>query len=245
MKRRARVVAGVVAALCMVTATGGEATAGQGHSNRDVAFYSGVGHAGAATASGLGAARVLTVDGTYDGKWPGEQSCRPSAASIAFGGRRITRLAGWSLGRLGPIYALGYLRSHASAVARDIDYIVLYDPGSPEDFDGSCDSAPQVDASNVLAWWLGMPSADHRLVIIAGALTASEDYRSIQETYFPAIRAAGAAIRRRVLVCGYDLDHEQTYEQYASLMIGPRLQTVPASRSCPAEGAYPVRGWNP
>ncbi|WP_146060242.1 hypothetical protein [Amycolatopsis sp. CA-128772] len=236
---------GVVTALCMTMATDGQAAAGQHRSTRDVVFYSGVGHAGAETASSLGASRVLTVDGSYDGKWPGDQPCRPSAASIAFGGKHITRLAGWSLGRLGPIYALGYLRTHAPAVARDIDYVVMYDPGSPDDFDGSCDSAPQVDASNVLAWWLGMPGTDHRLVIIAGTLTASDNYRSIRETYFPAIRAAGPAIRLRVLVCGYDLDHEQTYEQHASLMVGPRLQTVPAPRTCPDEGTHLMRGWNP
>ncbi|MGW4523626.1 hypothetical protein [Amycolatopsis sp. NPDC004378] len=245
MKIRSLAATGVATALFLTCGVAGEAAAGQDRIIENVVFYSGVGHAGAETAQSLGAARVLTVDGTFDGRWPGQQSCQPDASAVAFGGYRITRLAGWSLGRLGPIYALGYLRSHAPAVARDIDYIVMYDPGSPEDFNGSCDSAPQVDASNVLAWWLGMPGTDHRLVVVAGTLTATDDYESIRGTYFPAIRAAGLATRLRVLVCGYDLDHEQAYEKYARLMTGPRLLTVPAALSCPAQSGRPVPGWNP
>jgi hypothetical protein len=230
-----------IAVLAFVTLSAQQAAATEWSDT--VAYYSGIGHAGAGEARALRVGRVLTVDGSYDGPWPSGVSCTPSAAATNFAGQDVNRLAGWSLGRLGPIYALNYLRTHDQLEARTINYIIMYDPGSPDDFSGSCDTDPRVAASATLTWWLGMPDTDHRLVVIAGQLTQTSDYQSIRQTYFPAIVAAGPRVRHRVLVCGYDLDHDASYSRYAALMVAHRLPTTPTA--CPRQGTQPVLGWNP
>jgi len=210
-----------------------------------VTYYSGLGHAGSSTAQSRGVDRNLTEDGSYDGQWKPAALCVPDARAVSFGGKDINRLAGWSLGRLGPIYALKYLKDHNPAAAQRINYVVLYDPGAPKDF-GSCDyDRTNVQADTTLAWWLGL-SGDNRLIIMSGNLTATNRHQTIQDAYFPAIKQAGSAIRSRVLVCNYKLKHEAVFNNYSSLMVSPtRLSTQQGLDSCPKQGKSSVWGWNP
>lgn len=211
-----------------------------------VTYYSGVGTAGAQTARNLGVARVLTDNGSFDGPWHSNTKCAPNASAVNFAGKDITRLAGWSLGRLGPIYALKYLKDHnGTEAARHINYVVLFDPGAPADF-GSCDyNHPNVRADQTLAWWLSL-STDNRLVIMSGNDTAVNRHQTIQNAYFPAIKAAGTAVRQRVLVCNYTLNHEDTYNRNAGVMTNDaRISTLQGLNSCPRQGTQQVWGWNP
>ena len=168
-----------------------------------------------------------------------------SSNAVNFAGKDINRLAGWSLGRLGPIYALKYLKDHNPAAAKRINYVILFDPGAPADF-GACDyNQTTVKASSTLAWWLGL-SSDNRLIVLSGNLTATNHHQTIQTAYFPAIKQAGSATRHRVLVCNYSLSHQAVYNNYAYLMTASaRLGTSQGFGSCPKQGSSSVWGWNP
>lgn|GEM_PF-3810812 len=191
-----------------------------------VTYYSGSGNAGSPKAQSLSVNRNLTQNGSYDGRWSPATQCVPDARSVSFADKDINRLAGWSIGRLGPIYALKYLKDHNPAAASRINYVILFDPGAPSDF-GTCDyNRTTVQADSTLAWWLGL-SGDNRLIIMSGDLTATNHHQTIQNAYFPAIKQAASAVRQRVLVCNYSLSHDATYNNYAYLMTSPsRLATT-------------------
>jgi hypothetical protein len=211
-----------------------------------VVYYSGKGSAGAPKARILGVDRDLTADGSYDGKWTPSMHCVPDQRAVNFASKDINRLAGWSLGRLGPIYALKYMRDHnQTARAKRINYVLMYDPGAPADF-GDCDyDHPKVQADSTLAWWLQL-SSDNRFVILSGNDTAINHHETIQRAYFPAIKRAGTIVRKQVMVCNYELSHEATYNNYAYLMTNnARLFTTQGLDSCPRQGSTRVWGWNP
>ncbi len=210
-----------------------------------VAYYSGLGSAGSPKANNLGVDRNLTYDGSYDGRWKPGVSCVPDSNAIKFASKDINRLAGWSVGRLGPIYALRYLKDHNPEAARRINYVVMFDPGAPSSFD-KCDyNRTTVQADTTLAWWLGL-SDSNRLIIMSGKPTATNHHETIQNAYFPAIKQAGTGVRTRVLVCNYGLDHNATYNNYAYLMTASyRLSTAQGFSSCPKQGSAAVWGWNP
>jgi uncharacterized protein YraI len=123
-----------------------------------------------------------------------QSPCGAKGGSANFGdtigGRPVTTLAGFSSGRLGPLY---YLRTSPSRGAK-ITRIVLFDPGNKSDL-SVCDPG----ASQTYADWLRrVPSA--KLIILAGARTGENRHQGIQDIYFaPAIR--GTAVAKRVIVC--------------------------------------------
>lgn len=140
------------------------------------------------------------------------------------GDRRVTTLAGWSLGRLGPTYLLYWFFERS----REINSIVLFDPGSYDDYfgEGSCDLS--YDQSELYSRWLSL-SPDNRLLILAGEVTKDQKtavgpiaHRGIQEALFPKIR--GTALSSQVLVCNYDaLDHPAVLREFAGVeTMGPR-----------------------
>jgi hypothetical protein len=133
------------------------------------------------------------------------------------GNRRVTTLAGWSLGRLGPTYIMQY---NFARVAASIDQIILYDPGSYDEYfgDGSCDT--HFDQSRVYADWLSV-NPNNRLVILAGKVTRDvyhpdaqgHYYQGIQQALFP--RLTGTPLGAQVLVCDYhDLDHPEVLSNF-------------------------------
>lgn len=122
------------------------------------------------------------------------------------GGGHVTNLAGWSLGRLGPIF---FLKDASAAERKAVTYVVLIDPGTKDEL--TCDRS--VHAGSVLASWL-QHSPNAHLIVISGDVSrhdASPDghgSRGIQESYFNAIRAThDQSVRNRVLTCNYAIDH--------------------------------------
>jgi hypothetical protein len=189
-------------------------------------FYSGQGAAGVDYAAPF-ADVMLSENGTRDLADWAAGDCSPVQADDAAIG--ATTLAGHSLGRLGPIYAL-----QNSQVRNTVRYVLMFDPGAIETF--GCDRA--AGASQVLSSWLASNSAN-RLVIMAGEFTAPDAHRSIQDVYFaPAIRDTNQA--GQVLVCNVENDgqpwsHDDVVRGYAWMI------DQPAPSSCPSG----FLGWNP
>jgi hypothetical protein len=124
------------------------------------------------------------------------------------GDRRVTTLAGWSLARLAPSYALQY---NFARVAASIDSIILYDPGSVDDYAGGCDG--NWEGRLYSEWLKANPNA--RLLVLAGEVTRDEEhpdssgrlYRGIRENLFNDY-ISGTPQARQVRVCNYnDLSH--------------------------------------
>lgn len=217
-----------------------------------VAYYSGVNSAGAGQADALQVARVLTdaPNATFDGQWTSGVKCSPNKNAVNFAGANIKRLAGFSLGRLGPVYALNYLRWHNGAeYANSIDYVVMFDPGNSVDLlsSDSCDRyGTAADAGNTLGWWLTQPNTDHRLVILSGSRTAEQQHKGIQEAYFNVIRRNWPAARSKIIVCNYTYGHDATFSNLKSEMVNAtRISTAQGVNSCPRQGNAQVWGWNP
>ncbi len=204
-------------------------------------YYSGLGDAGWAQAQPY-ASVSLTDNGTHNtNDWTTGPRCSTAGATsfpTSIGGRTVTTAAGWSLGRLGPIYLLKQSATYAS----NIHYILMFDPASYTTMSSSCDAT--IGASAALASWLSS-NPGNRLVIMAGYETA--DYRhpvngyahaGIQNYYFPSIR--GRAIANQVLVCnvetnGVPWSHQDTYTNYAWMISQPPPSTCPSN----------FLGWHP
>lgn len=145
-------------------------------------------------------------------------------------GRTVTTLAGWSLGRMGPIYAIGRDRQ----LRRQVNFILIYDPGSLGDMTPSCD--PIVGTSKILHSWLS-ENTGNRLMILAGARTKDSgsggSHQGIQRVWLSHLRGE---VSRRVTVCNFDrLGHRETLASYAHLMAeGPRSTCPPGAT-----------GWHP
>lgn len=176
------------------------------------------------------------------------------------GGKPVTTLAGWSAGRLGPLY---YLARASSAQEMRINYILLIDPGSYSELSSSCDS--HIGAGNLLANWL-LQSSSHHLVVLAGDVTADTNHpisgyahAGIQNVYFNAIRslaarsAANARIRAQVLVCNYSMPGINVNNQasigksHDQMFFGGNKYTEQAAlASCPAvSGMNSGVSWHP
>lgn len=179
------------------------------------------------------------------GAWRGGPDCGTAKADdfpTQVGNRRLTTLAGFSVGRLGPIY---FLRQNPGRRA-SITYILLFDPGSLSDYRSRCDRWwPQ---SQLLAQWLSV-SPNNRVAILAGRLTRDWGTRNgrfahqgIQETLFPRIR--GRAIAAQVTVCNYDaMGHWQVFNNFKHKMNEAPIRAT----TCPvaADGTRPNASWHP
>jgi hypothetical protein len=198
-------------------------------------FYSGDGDAGANRA---GAAKwILTADAGrgYNGSWVSTTKCDPSkAANVppSVHGENITTLAGFSKGRLGPIYYLRYDLKNAPPRAAQVNYVLLYDPGTHHELEVSCDSNPSIAPRDALRSWLSLNPAN-KLVILAGSATEPENHRGIEDYYLRSLSAT--TTQRQVLVCDTGRSHESVMTTFAP-MIG-----APAPSSCPIE----TLRWNP
>lgn len=174
-----------------------------------------------------------------------------------------TALAGWSLGRLGPIYAL----ARASATQeQQITYILMIDPGGYNQMATGCDSSKlQITlfkyetAGQILAGWLRDNPSAH-LVILAGDVTADPlntvngyAHAGIQNFYFNDIRAAGSSAVSRTLVCNYSVpgtnvhdnnslenSHHVMYEHTNQFIQGPPLTSCPS-----VSGLIQGDSWHP
>lgn len=185
-------------------------------------------------------------------RWTGQNCATDKADDFpeVISGKPVTTLAGWSIGRLGPMY---FLEQVADGQKRDnIKQIILFDPGSKAEYERNvCDQ--RYDQSALLAKWLG-ESTTHHLTILAGEVTddkshpsANHGHAGIQNVLFPDIR--GKAIKDQVLVCNYvyagtdrDLSHRDTYSKF-SYLLG---QSPSNLTSCPAASGVDLQaGWRP
>jgi hypothetical protein len=158
-----------------------------------------------------------------------------------------TNLAGWSKGRLGPVYALA--RANSSQLQR-LRTVLMVDPGSYDELSSSCDnravavgySSAKQRPGSILARWLKANGSGH-LVILAADATA--DYRhpvngsahaGIQNVYFNDLRRAGTDLSR-VLVCNYTqqagtwagrTNHQAAYLASQGLLSRPPTTTCPS-----------------
>lgn len=165
--------------------------------------------------------------------------------SLLYGknGKQLTTLAGWSAGRLGPVYFL----SSKSPWKAMISHIMLIDPGSDVYLDASsCDA--KYDQSRLYADWLAR-SARNRLTILAGDPTAHCrpgpcDFAGIKKKVFPRIishpKIGNRSIRNQVTVCYYaKLIHEDAWLR----LRGAMNSAPPNPTTCPAVRGY--TGWHP
>ncbi|BCL31021.1 hypothetical protein GCM10017557_58800 [Streptomyces aurantiacus] len=170
-------------------------------------------------------------------------SCRLAAV---YEGKKVTTLAGWSVGHLGPAYSLAVNPEKTA----QINTIVLYDPGSYANFferrpweDAPCDL--KYDQSQLYADWLGK-NKDNRLIILAGEDTKDRNiwgeggtHEGIQQALFPKIRTSDQ-LSSQVPVCNYDdMKHRDVLANCMSVM------TAGPQPACPTTPVQPDTVWHP
>ena len=168
----------------------------------------------------------------------------------------VSTLAGWSRGRLGPIYFLALASPQQQA---QIHTIILFDPGDTTNFaDGSCDSDYDINA--LLANWLQSDSANRLLIftgavteewasstpssssfigaLISGQLKPQETFAGLWQYYLAGIWNQPFAAQ--ALICDYPyMGHDQVLEDVAGFVQDP-------PDTCPSapDGQQPI-SWNP
>jgi hypothetical protein len=167
-------------------------------------FYSGLGQAGAKDVSSRSAVRLVQSDkppliaDPFDGRWTTDTQCDISAAvprQLPPTGEPITALAGYSLGRLGPIYFL----ENREAWPSQVSYILLLDPGNESEMAPSCDNWTNIDPTKALASWLSLHSSN-RLVVMAGPVTQKDHLAGLKKHY---LKDLSPAEERQVMICEY------------------------------------------
>lgn len=160
-----------------------------------------------------------------------------------FNGKLVTTLAGWSIGRLGPIY---FLEQEHDTRRYNIDYIALFDPGDYDQYTAGCDLRDAyhgASQSETMARWMEM-SDNNRLVIFAGEIAERDRHAGIQYGLFPEIKADDN-IRDQVIVCNYDgMRHEEIYENFRDVVNQPKIVTEDDCPDDPRPGSN-VLGWRP
>jgi hypothetical protein len=177
--------------------------------------------------------------------------CDPTeGANIPTG---VNTLAGWSLGRLGPVY---FLAAASGTQRAEVHRIVLFDPGSTLSFTtrvpsflqfiwpAPCDT--KFNINSLLADWLSSNSANHLLVLTGLDSEEHEDgtvgrskYAGLWKYYFAGIWNQPFASRAQI--CDYnDLDHEHVLSDFAWVVNHPPSTCPPAPSS-----QHPLTPWNP
>jgi len=129
----------------------------------------------------------------------------------------VSTLAGWSKGRLGPIY---FLRSGTDAQIAAVHTIILFDPGNSSTFGGlSCDSTANPNV--VLAKWLMKGPNTNRLFILSGHDTEEKRFKYFGRSTFNGLRRyylgriQGTALAKQTLICDYNnLSHQAVIDGY-------------------------------
>jgi hypothetical protein len=137
-------------------------------------------------------------------------NCRTSGATnIPLG---VSTLAGWSLGRLGPIYVLAGDRPRWPQIHR----IILFDPGSSTNMSGCDKSMSHPSINDLLAEWLVSNSAN-RLEVYTGHDTEERNFETghanfggLWHYYFA--RIWNQPFASQVRVCDYpEASHEDVF----------------------------------
>lgn len=165
----------------------------------------------------------------------------------------VATLAGWSVGRLGPIY---FLQGASEAQLRRIKTIILLDPGNTGSFvpyrvagipvlrRDRCDW--KIDINGYLASWLKREG--NRLIILTGRTTEEKEddsnpnsrstFAGLWHYYLAGIWNQEFA--ERAMVCDYNyMSHEDIMRQFAGAVNSP-----PASCPVAQNGQHPTQ-WHP
>ncbi len=198
------------------------------------------------------------------GDWSGASDCSDVKVNQLMQNlpSTVNTLAGWSEGRLGPIY---YLAAATQEQKDRIHTIILFDPGNTSDFtNGSCDTNPKYDINTFLADWLRSNPAN-RLIIYTGLRSEEgnpgpypqpfveqlQDGTLLQQPYINNETFAGLwkyylagiwnqPFANQAQICDYNgMSHEDVLANFAYTVQHP-------ISSCPvaADGQKPV-AWNP
>jgi hypothetical protein len=171
------------------------------------------------------------------GTWRGGSSCTPANA-VSHTPTGVEILAGWSKGRLGPIYFLEGARSRWS----EIHWILLFDPGQSGEMKGNCDEQVKPSINSLLANWLKSNPANH-LIVLTGWVSEEKSgsksvFGGLWHYYFAGIWNQPFA--NQALVCDYNnLSHEEVIRRFAWDIQNPLT-------GCPnASGAPSPTAWHP
>lgn len=152
-------------------------------------------------------------------------NCQAHQADDAANGKSYESLASWSKGRLGAIY---YLMAASSAQTAAVDRVVLFDPGSLSDMEGSwwkeileptCDH--RLPINSTLASWL-KSDGGNRLIVFTGrdsqmkpCATCEPTYAGLWKHYFADIWNQPFADQS--VICNYDdMDHAKVLREFSS-----------------------------
>jgi hypothetical protein len=160
----------------------------------------------------------------------------------------VNTLAGWSLGRLGPMYWMNLNRPRWP----QIHTIILFDPGAYGEMSGSgCDHEVQNPSINqLLAEWLRQPG--NELLILTGHVTedwthnipytdigwGEPKFTGLWNFYFHNLWFEPPSVRARAVVCDYEnLGHEDVLKDFYQVVkasaVGFRPDGCPVSPDAP------------
>jgi len=188
---------------------------------------------------GLGEGLGIAFHELTYGAWT-NSGCDPEPAArfVASLGSDGGSLAGWSRGRIGPIYAL-----LSPKVRANVHRVVLFDPGNSSEIEGSCDGKGFVNG--LLAGWVSSNEAN-RLVILAGRATEERKggkgsrptFSGLWHYYLAGIWNQPFA--DRVKICAYEeMDHEEILREFEWIVETPTTY-------CPTMPWTPaVTEWHP
>ncbi len=182
-------------------------------------------------------------------------NCNPLPPVPIYIPTSVNTLAGWSVGRLGPIYFLKDFPGQWS----QINNIILFDPGSKSEMEGTegCDAKlTNPPISQLLVSWLTSPG-DHRLLILTGIRSEDWDavvkgigigkahFSGLWHYYFSVLWSQPWSVRSRVQVCDYDdLAHEAVLNNFYQIVKATGLGIQ--GSGCPVSPAAPLPvAWNP
>jgi hypothetical protein len=209
---------------------------------------------GTSRAPGVDTLMQVADDDLPYGAWSNGDCSTGKVASAVRHNPSTSVLAGWSKGRLGPIYYLAALGPDQAA--QTIHTIILFDPGGHTSFIGSCDQSFNINY--LLAEWL-RANTNNRLIVFAGADSeegmwtphAIETAQSLPQaqTYTPTFtglwRFYFAGIWRQhsgnqALVCDYlRMGHQDVLSSFAQT-----VQRVPTTCPVSPTGQHPIQ-WHP
>jgi hypothetical protein len=191
------------------------------------------------------------------GAWYSHQACTslpPAPLSLP---ASVNTLAGWSLGRLGPMYFMHLYPERWS----QIHTIILFDPGSygdmtSQDPNSGCDSKLSRPSINeMLAQWLRQPG--NELLILAGRSSEEKPYHiprteiywgdpgfhGLWNFYFHDLWHTDMG--SRAIVCDYDnLRHDLVFSYFYQVVRSTGLGFRPDGCPISPKAPLPVR-WSP
>jgi hypothetical protein len=165
----------------------------------------------------------------------------------------VNTIAGWSLGRLGPLYFLAANPARWS----EIHTVILFDPGNQSEMASSCDGSAGLNVNALLVKWLkaspvnqlilltGFVSEEHTIQLPGNVGLGESHYHGLWDYYLKGLWLQAWSVRSRARVCDYNnLGHADVLRDLYSVVkqsgAGARPSTCPTSAA-----AHPPELWNP